>query len=298
MLARFQTSPSVCGFSVGTHRKLRKSYLINRYCITSALDFQPFSASFTSYARIETLFFPTARESKPSAKTHTIHSSTHLWCCHLHRISDLRHRATLRLFDSVSQHRTFVCAIRMGRAHPLDRKLGWHRTALDVPILLFLGLGLIASFLAPHPDTSSLGYFWKHLRAVLLFYAVLHSQLGIRWRHIVIAFIAAAGISSGLGLWYYANDTRLAIDFMGKIGLQFQEELAVGEGPHLQISDELRSELRNCNVPLSQTVTFVASKQPDEWRIDDPARNRRYIVRKRETHLRVYMIEQRSDGNL
>ena len=175
-----------------------------------------------------------------------------------------------------------------------ERKLGWQRTPLDIPILLFLGLGLIASWLAPHPATSSLGYFWKHLRAILLFYAVIHSRLGPQWRHIVIAFIAAIGISSGLGLWYYANDTRLAIDFMGRIGLQFQEELAGGEGPNLRISDEFRAELRNCNVPLSQTATFVT--QPDEWRIDDPARNRRYTLRKSETHLMVYMIEQRLTG--
>ena len=177
-----------------------------------------------------------------------------------------------------------------------DRKPNWQRTPLDIPILLFLGLGLIASLLAPHPATSSLGYFWKHLRAILLFYAVIHSRLGTRWRHIVIAFIAAAGLSSALGLYYYANDTRLAMDFMGRIGLQFQEELAAGEGTNLQMSDELRAELRNCNVPLSQTATFVTPKQPDEWRIDDPARNRRYTVRKGETHLMVYMIEQRLTG--
>ena len=173
-----------------------------------------------------------------------------------------------------------------------DRKLGWQRTPLDIPILLFLGLGLIASLFAPHPATSSLGYFWKHLRAILLFYAIIHSRLGIRWRHIVIVFIAAAGISSALGLWYYANDTRLAIDFMGRIGLQFQEEFVTGDG----FSNELRAELRNCNVPLSQTATFIPSKQPNEWRIDDPARDRRYTVRKGETHLMVYMIEQRLTG--
>jgi hypothetical protein len=177
-----------------------------------------------------------------------------------------------------------------------SRSYNWQRTPLDIPILLFLGLGLIASLLAPHPATSSLGYFWKHLRAILLFYAVIHSRLGTRWRHIVIAFIAAAGLSSALGLYYYANDTRLAMDFMGRIGLQFQEELAAGEGTNLQMSDELRAELRNCNVPLSQTATFVTPKQPDEWRIDDPARNRRYTVRKGETHLMVYMIEQRLTG--
>ena len=186
-----------------------------------------------------------------------------------------------------------------------ERKLGWLRTPLDIPILLFLGLGLIASLLAPHPATSSLGYFWKHLRAILLFYAVIHSRLGTpihyslwgpRWRHVVIAFIVAAGLSSALGLWYYANDTRLAIDFMGRIELQFQEELVTGGDQNLQISDELRVELRNCNVPLSQTASFVPSKQSDEWRIDDPARDRRYTVRKGETHLMVYMIEQRLTG--
>ena len=104
-----------------------------------------------------------------------------------------------------------------------ERKIGWQRTPLDLPIALFLGLALIASLFAPHPSTSSLGYFWKLLRAILLFYAVVHSRLGTRWRHVVIAFIAAACISAALGLWYYANDTRLGIDFMGRIGLQFQE---------------------------------------------------------------------------
>ena len=177
-----------------------------------------------------------------------------------------------------------------------ERKLGWHRTRLDLPIALFLGLALIASLFAPHPSTSSLGYVWKLLRAILLFYAVVHSRLGNRWRHIVIAFIAAAGISSTLGLWYYVNDTRLALDFMGRIGLQFQEEFTVAEG----FSDELRAELRTCRVPLSETAFHVTDKkpsaQPDTWRIDDPARDRRYTVRKGETHLMVYMIEQRLTG--
>ena len=112
----------------------------------------------------------------------------------------------------------------------------------------------------------------------------------------MITFIAAAGISSALGLWYYANDTRLAIDFMGQIGVQFQEELRVGKPQNGQISDELRAELRECSVPLSESATISPSKQPDEWRIDDPARQRRYVVRKSETQLWVYMIEQRLTG--
>ena len=177
-----------------------------------------------------------------------------------------------------------------------ERKLAWQRTPLDIPIALFLALALIACLLAPHPSTSSLGYFWKLLRAILLFYAIIHSRLGSRWKHIVIAFIAAAGISSALGLWYYANDTRLAIDFMGRVGLQFKNELKAGESPNLQISDEFRAELRACNVPLSQNVSISPSKQPDEWRINDPARQRRYVIRPNETHLMVYMIEQRLTG--
>ena len=177
-----------------------------------------------------------------------------------------------------------------------ERKLRWQRTPLDIPIALFLALALIACLFAPHPSTSSLGYFWKLLRAILLFYAIIHSRLGSRWKHIVIAFIAAAGISSALGLWYYANDTRLAIDFMGRVGLQFKEELKAGESPNLKISDEFRTELRACNVPLSQNVSISPSKQSDEWRINDPARQRRYLIRSNETHLMVYMIEQRLTG--
>ena len=179
----------------------------------------------------------------------------------------------------------------------LERKLGWQRTSLDIPIALFLGLALIACLLAPRPATSSLGYFWKLLRAILLFYAVIHSRLGARWKHVVIAFIAAASISSVLGLWYYANDTRLAIDFMGQVGLQFKEELEAADSPNLQISEDFRAELRACNVPLSQNVSILPSKRfPDEWRINDPARQRRYVIRPNKTHLMVYMIEQRLTG--
>ncbi|MCY3744431.1 MAG: O-antigen ligase family protein [Candidatus Poribacteria bacterium] len=178
-----------------------------------------------------------------------------------------------------------------------ERKLGWQRTPLDIPIALFLGLAFIACFLAPHPATSSLGYFWKLLRAILLFYAVIHSRLGSRWKHVVIAFIAAAGISSVLGLWYYANDTRLAIDFMGRVGLQFKEELDGANNPDLQISEDFRAELRACNVPLSENVSISPSNRlPNEWRINDPARQRRYMIRPNETHLMVYMIEQRLTG--
>ncbi|MYF97889.1 O-antigen ligase family protein [Candidatus Poribacteria bacterium] len=173
-----------------------------------------------------------------------------------------------------------------------ERKLNWKRTSLDIPIVLFLGLALVASLMAPHPATSSLGYFWKLLRAILLFYAVVHNRLGIRWRHILITFIAAAGISSFLGLLLYINDTGLTHSLMGRVGLEYQEELAASEG----FSDELRSELRQINIPLTESASILQSKKTDEWRIDDLPRNRRYLVRKQDTNLSVYMIEQRLSG--
>ena len=79
---------------------------------------------------------------------------------------------------------------------------------------------------------------------------------------------------------------------MGRVGLEYQSEFSAREG----FSDELRSELRQINIPLSHSASILQSKKPGEWRIDDLARNRRYVVRKDETHLRVYMIEQRLAG--
>lgn len=173
-----------------------------------------------------------------------------------------------------------------------QRKLNWKRTSLDIPIALFLTLALVASVLAPNPATSSLGYFWKLLRAILLFYAVIHNRLGIRWRHVLITFFAAAGISSFLGLWLYINDMGLALSLMGRVGLEYQGELTAREG----FSDELRAELRQINIPLTESASILETKKTDEWRIDDLARNRRYLVRKQETALSVYMIEQRLAG--
>ena len=59
-----------------------------------------------------------------------------------------------------------------------ERRFEWNKTPLDIPLAVFLLLALVASLLAPHRATSSLGYFWKLLRAVLLFYAVIHGRLG------------------------------------------------------------------------------------------------------------------------
>ena len=95
-----------------------------------------------------------------------------------------------------------------------ERRFEWKKTPLDIPIAAFLFLALIASLFAPHPATSSLGYFWKLLRAVLLFYAVIHSRLGHRWRHLVIAFVFAGGFSSVLGLYYYATGTHMGTAYM------------------------------------------------------------------------------------
>ena len=175
-----------------------------------------------------------------------------------------------------------------------ERKLGWHRTALELPIAVFLGLALVASLFAPHPATSSLGYFWKWLRAILLFYAVVHSHLGHRWRHVVVAFILAGAVSCALGLWYYVNDEQMAMDFMGRMPLAYQAEMPGENASH--ISEKLRVELRKHNMPLSPSAVFSPSKVPDEWRIEDTARERRYTIRKREAALMLYMIEPRLTG--
>ena len=79
---------------------------------------------------------------------------------------------------------------------------------------------------------------------------------------------------------------------MGQVRLEFQGELETGKG----FSDELRAELRQINVPLSESAAFTSLKQPDAWRIDDLSRDRRYVVRKDETQLMVYIIEQRLTG--
>lgn len=173
-----------------------------------------------------------------------------------------------------------------------ERKLGWHRTPLDIPIVLFLGLALIASLLAPNQSDVSIGYIWKLLRAILLFFAVVHNRLGRKWRHVLIAFFVSAGISSMLGIWYYINGSGLAHTLMGQVGLEYQNELANGEG----FSNGFRADLHRINIPLSQTASIVQTKKTDEWRIDDLVRDRRYFVETDEAHLNVYMIEQRLTG--
>lgn len=174
----------------------------------------------------------------------------------------------------------------------VERKLDWQRTPLDIPIVLFLVLALVACLFAPHRSVVSLGYFWKLLRAVLLFYAVIHSRLGRRWKHVIIAFFVSLGISSMLSILYYINDTGLTHSFMGKVGLNYQNEFSTGE----RFSDELRSDLRQINIPLSQSASIIPLRKTDEWQIDDSVRDRRYFVNMDDTHLNVYMIEQRLSG--
>ena len=172
-----------------------------------------------------------------------------------------------------------------------ERRFAWQSTGLDLPILLFCGFAFVASLLAPHPDASSFRHFWKLFRAILFFYAVVHCRLGSRLKHVIIALIFAAGFSSALGLWYYANDTGLQLAFMGKIELKFQQELA-----DKQISDELRHVLRKHNIPLSETAALFWMNNVGAWEIKDSARDRRYIVRREKSNLKVYMIEQRLAG--
>ena len=173
-----------------------------------------------------------------------------------------------------------------------ERKFKWTRTPLDVPIAVFLLLALVSSLFAPHPSSSSLGDFWKLLRAVLLFYAVVHSRLGMRWRHVMLVFIFAGGVSSVLGLWYYTNGTHLGVDFLFRTELQFQSDLKVGK----PISAVLEQEFKSNGWRISQDAVVSTPKTNGEWIIIDKRRDWTYTVREKEDGLYIYVIEPRLAG--
>jgi hypothetical protein len=179
-----------------------------------------------------------------------------------------------------------------------ERRFEWNKTPLDIPLAVFLLLALVASLLAPHRATSSLGYFWKLLRAVLLFYAVIHGRLGHRWRHIIIAFVFAGGFSAVLGLYYYATGTHMGTAYMfdieARLDSHFSDTAQRSEG--VKVPDDLRQVYQKNNRKLSQDATIFPSKKYGGWLIVDKHSNRKYAVRKSEEQLKVYMIEPRLAG--
>ena len=179
-----------------------------------------------------------------------------------------------------------------------ERQFEWKKTPLDIPIAVFLLLALVASLFAPHPATSSLGYFWKLLRAVLLFYAVVHSRLGDRWRHFVIAFVFAGGFSSILGLYYYAAGTHMGTAYMfdaeARLESHFSDTNQRNKG--VKVSKDLRRVYEKNGRRLSQNATVFPSKKYGDWLIVDKNQNRKYAVRKNEGQLKVYMVEPRLAG--
>ncbi len=179
-----------------------------------------------------------------------------------------------------------------------ERRFEWKRTPLDIPIAVFLLLALVASLLAPHPATSSLGYFWKLFRAVLLFYAVIHSRLGGRWRHLIIAFVFAGGLSSVLGLYYYATGAHMGTAYMFDVGAQLESHFndAVHRNEGVKVSEDLRQVYEKNGRRLSQNATVLPSTKYGDWLIVDDSNNRKYAVRKSEEQFKVYMIEPRLAG--
>ena len=179
-----------------------------------------------------------------------------------------------------------------------ERRFEWKRTPLDIPIAVFLLLALVASLLAPHPATSSLGYFWKLFRAVLLFYAVIHSRLGGRWRHVIIAFVFAGGFSSILGLYYYATGTHMGTAYMFDVDTRLESHFsdAARHNEGIKVSDDLRQVYEKNGRRLSQNAIILPSKKYGDWLIVDKNQNRKYAVRKNEGQLKVYMIEPRLAG--
>ena len=179
-----------------------------------------------------------------------------------------------------------------------ERQFEWKRTPLDLPIAAFLLLALVASLLAPHPATSSLGYFWKLLRAVLLFYAVVHSRLGDRWRYLIITFVFAGGFSAILGLYFYATGTHMGTAYMFDVEARLESHFsdAAHHNEGVKVSADLRQIYEKNGRKLSQDATVLPSKKYGDWLIVDKNQNRRYAVRKSEEQLKVYMIEPRLAG--
>ena len=180
-----------------------------------------------------------------------------------------------------------------------ERRFEWKRTPLDLPIAVFLLLALIASLFAPHPATSSLGYFWKLLRAVLLFYAVIHSRLGDRWRHLIIAFMFAGSLSSVLGLYYYATGTHMGTAYMFDVEARLESHFssdATHRNEGIKVSEDLRQVYQKNGRRLSQDAIILPSKKQGDWLIVDKHQNRKYAVRKSEGQFKVYMIEPRLAG--
>ena len=179
-----------------------------------------------------------------------------------------------------------------------ERRFEWKRTPLDIPIAVFLLLALVASLFAPHPSTSSLGYFWKLLRAVLLFYAVVHSRLGHRWRHLIITFVFAGGLSSVLGLYFYATGIHMGTAYMfdveARLESYFNDASHRNEG--VKVSEDLRQVYQKNDRKLSQDATVFPTKKSGDWLIVDNSNNRKYAVRRSEGQLKVYMIEPRLAG--
>ncbi len=179
-----------------------------------------------------------------------------------------------------------------------ERRFEWKRTPLDIPIAVFLLLALVASLFAPHRATSSLGYFWKLFRAVLLFYAVIHSRLGYRWRYLIVTFVFAGGVSAILGLYYYTTGTHMGTAYMFdmEVGLENHFSDAAHRNEGVKVSEDLRQVYQKNGRRLSQDAIILPSKKQGDWLIVDKHQNRKYAVRKSEGQFKVYMIEPRLAG--
>lgn len=179
-----------------------------------------------------------------------------------------------------------------------ERRFEWKKTPLDIPLAVFLLLALVASLFAPHRATSSLGYFWKLLRAALLFYAVVHSRLGGRWHHLIIAFVFAGGFASLLGLYYYTTGAGMGTAYMFDIEARLERHFsdAAQRNDGVRVSEDLRQTYEKNGRRLSQNATVFPSTKYGDWLIVDTSNNRKYAVRKSEGQLKAYMIEPRLAG--
>lgn len=85
----------------------------------------------------------------------------------------------------------------------VEKRLIWRRTALDIPLALFLVSQIISTVLSMHPRTSMLGYYsrfhgglWSYISYIALYYAFV-SNIPVKAvpRLLITAFFSAAVVS-------------------------------------------------------------------------------------------------------
>jgi len=105
---------------------------------------------------------------------------------------------------SASRYMTEVFLLLIFMALVVDRLLShkpWKRTPLDIPLFIFIGIGILSSLINQVPFLAVILGFRILLRYVLLFYIVVHIDFDyVSARRLLIALFCVAAVVVGIGL--------------------------------------------------------------------------------------------------